>query len=60
MDDHARILDDVTTRTARCGVCGRPVWAGARAAGEQPPPPPELCDYCAAAGGRLRPGRAVH
>jgi hypothetical protein len=49
MDENMHPPDDISTRTARCGACGRPVWPAAPAAGEEPAPPPELCDYCAAA-----------
>jgi hypothetical protein len=42
--------EDVTTRSARCGACRRPVWPAPPASGaEAPAPPPELCDYCAVA-----------
>jgi hypothetical protein len=49
MEDDSPMPDPVT-RTERCCACGRPVWAPLPARdGADPGPPPELCDYCAAA-----------
>jgi|tagenome__1003787_1003787.scaffolds.fasta_scaffold20920658_3 hypothetical protein len=42
---------DLITRTSRCCACGRPVWGPGSGDSKEPAPPPELCDYCAAASG---------
>jgi hypothetical protein len=50
MDEDDPMPQDLTTRTTRCSACGRPVWgSGAGADGKPAAPPPDLCDYCAAA-----------
>ena len=50
MEDDSPMHDDDSTRAARCCACGRPVWpALSTAERDEPPAPPELCDYCRAA-----------
>jgi hypothetical protein len=49
MEEDSALPEDLSTRAARCCACGRPVWPIGVAEREEPPAPPELCDYCAAA-----------
>ena len=50
MDEDNPMPQDLTNRTSRCSACGRPVWgSGTDTDGKPVAPPPELCDYCAAA-----------
>jgi hypothetical protein len=50
MEEDSPMQNDDSVRAGRCSLCCRPVFPALDAAErDEPPAPPELCDYCIAA-----------